>query len=206
MSTDVKNLSSNAFKTVLEIDTLGAYNTLKATIPHLKESKGSILFVSATLHYRGTVMQAHVSAAKAAIDALSQVVTVEYGPYGVRSNVISPGGIAGTEGIERLMPKEVTEQATKAIPLGRLGTVEDIAECTGISSLIVTNIVFIFSEAGKYISGTVFIVDGGAWHQYFSPCDWLIERSSITEQFPYPEIVLQSKHDLNVTGKKKSKL
>ena len=77
-------------------------------------------------------MQAHVSAAKAAIDALSQVVTVEYGPHGVRSNVISPGGIVGTEGIERLMPKEVTEQATKAIPLGRLGTVEDIADCTGI--------------------------------------------------------------------------
>jgi 2,4-dienoyl-CoA reductase [(3E)-enoyl-CoA-producing], peroxisomal len=77
-------------------------------------------------------MQAHVSAAKAAIDALSQVVTVEYGPHGVRSNVISPGGIVGTEGIERLMPKEVTEQATKAIPLGRLGAVEDIADCTGI--------------------------------------------------------------------------
>jgi 2,4-dienoyl-CoA reductase [(3E)-enoyl-CoA-producing], peroxisomal len=131
MFTDGKNLSSNAFKTVLEIDTLGSYNTLKATIPHLKKSKGSILFVSATLHYRGTIMQAHVSAAKAAIDALSQVVTVEYGPFGVRSNVISPGGIAGTEGIERLMPKEVTEQATKVIPLGRLGTVEDIAECTG---------------------------------------------------------------------------
>ena len=128
----VQNLSSNAFKTVMEIDTLGSYNTLKATIPHLKKSKGSILFVSATIHYRGTILQAHVSAAKAAIDALSQVVAVEYGPFGVRSNVISPGGISETEGAERLLPKELRDKTISAMPLGRLGTVEEIADCTGM--------------------------------------------------------------------------
>ena len=127
-----KNLSSNAFKTVMDIDTIGAYNTLKATIPHLKKSKGSILFVSATIHYRGTLLQAHVSAAKAAIDALSQVVAVEFGPFGVRSNVISPGGIEGTEGVERLMPKEFRDKSDSGIPLRRLGTVEEIADCTGM--------------------------------------------------------------------------
>lgn len=88
--------------------------------------------MSATLHYRGLVLQAHVSAAKAAVDALSQVVTVEYGPFGVRSNVIAPGAIGGTEGAERLVPKELNKQLTKDIPLGRLGTVDDIADCTGI--------------------------------------------------------------------------
>jgi len=59
-------------------------------------------------------------------------VTVEYGPFGVRSNVIAPGGIQGTEGIDRLMPKEFREQSEKVIPLGRLGTVEEIADCTGM--------------------------------------------------------------------------
>src|SRR5271163_635268 len=115
----------------MEIDTMGAYNTLKATIPHLKKTKGSILFVSATLHYRGTVLQAHVSAAKAAVDALSQVAAVEYGPFGVRSNVIAPGGISGTEGFERLMPKDLKDKSLTPIPLGRLGTVDEIADCTG---------------------------------------------------------------------------
>jgi peroxisomal 2,4-dienoyl-CoA reductase len=152
----------------MEIDTIGSYNTLKATISHLKRSRGAILFVSATLHYRGTLMQAHVSAAKAGIDALSQVVAVEFGPFGVRSNVIAPGGIEGTEGIDRLMPKEARKEVLNNIPLGRLGTVEDIADATGIPSLTwtsVTNVVFAFSDAGKYITGTVFIVDGGMWHQ-----------------------------------------
>jgi len=60
-------------------------------------------------------------------------VTVEYGPFGVRSNVIAPGGIQGTEGIDRLMPKEFREQSEKVIPLGRLGTVEEIADCTGMA-------------------------------------------------------------------------
>jgi peroxisomal 2,4-dienoyl-CoA reductase len=71
----------------MDIDVLGSYNTVKASLPHIKASKGRIIFVSSTLHYVGTPYQAHVSAAKAAIDALSQVLAVEYGPFGITSNV-----------------------------------------------------------------------------------------------------------------------
>ena len=116
---------------MIDIDTLGSYNTLKATIPYLKKSKGSILFVTATLHYRGTIMQAHVSAAKAAVDALSWVAAAEFGPFGVRSNVIAPGGIEETEGALRLVPQNLLNKTRQGVPLGRLGTVEDIADCTG---------------------------------------------------------------------------
>lgn len=80
-------LSANAFKTVLEIDTLGTYHTFKATIDELCKTKGSILAISATLHYTATPLQAHVSAAKAGVDALIKVIGVEYGPRGVRANV-----------------------------------------------------------------------------------------------------------------------
>ena len=80
-------LSANAFKAVMDIDVLGSFNTVKAALPHLKRSRGRILFVSATLHYTGLPFQAHVSAAKAAVDALSQVLAVEMGPYGITSNV-----------------------------------------------------------------------------------------------------------------------
>ena len=58
---------------------------------------GRIIFVSATIHYRGMPFQSHVSVAKAGIDALSHSVAIEYGPRGLTSNIIAPGPIAQTE-------------------------------------------------------------------------------------------------------------
>lgn len=87
----ISGLSPRAFKTVIEIDLLGTYNTIKATLPHVRSAKGSYVHISATLHYRGVPYQAHVGAAKAGVDALSQALAVEEGPRGVRSNVIAPG-------------------------------------------------------------------------------------------------------------------
>jgi len=152
----ISGLSENAFKTVIEIDTLGTYNTIKATIPHIRSTKGSYIHVSATLHYRGTPYQAHVSAAKAAVDALSNVLAVEEGPWGVRSNVIAPGPITGTEGADRLFPKDKTEneKMMTSIPAGRYGHVKDIANAA----------VFLFSDAASFISGDILIVDGGSHH------------------------------------------
>ncbi|TFK70871.1 2,4-dienoyl-CoA reductase [Pluteus cervinus] len=146
----IANLSENAFRTVIEIDTLGTYNTVKATLPHLRASKGSYIHVSATLHYRGTPYQAHVSAAKAAVDALSAVITVEEGPHGVRSNVIAPGPIAATEGMSRLMPQNSKKFGSDG-PGGRFGDSKDIANAA----------VFLFSPAAAFVSGQVLVVDGG---------------------------------------------
>ena len=59
---DFNHLSSNAFKSVIAIDLLGSYNTIKATFPELRKNKGAIIFVSATLHYYGVPFQIHVGA------------------------------------------------------------------------------------------------------------------------------------------------
>jgi peroxisomal 2,4-dienoyl-CoA reductase len=99
-------LSANAFRTVLEIDTLGTYNTFKSTIDELVKTKGSLIAISATLHYRGMPLQAHVSAAKAGIDALIRAVAVEYGPRGVRANV------------SRLFPVRSDKSVFHHFPLG----------------------------------------------------------------------------------------
>jgi len=149
----ISGLSENAFRTVLEIDTLGTYHTIKATVPHLRASKGAYIHVSAMLHYKGTPYQAHVSAAKAAIDALSAVVAVEEGPHGVRSNVIAPGAIAGTEGMDRLSGKGPNARDS-LYPLGRLGSISDCANAA----------VFLFSPAAAYISGQILPVDGASEH------------------------------------------
>ncbi|KAL6897429.1 hypothetical protein GGI43DRAFT_385298 [Trichoderma evansii] len=144
-------LSANAFKTVIDIDLMGSWNTIKATVPYLLEyarkhpgSGGRIIFLSATLHYTSAPLNTNGTVAKAGVDILSAQVAVELGPYGITSNVISPGIIEGTEGQKRLFAKG-SQRTIEQIPLGRFGTV------------------FIFSEAGCYMNGTVQAVDGGAW-------------------------------------------
>ena len=149
----IEQLSSNAFKSVIDIDILGSFNTVKATLPFLVKSAsinrtdgkdplpgtgGRIIFVSATLHYAGTPLQTHVGAAKAGVDSLSNSVAIEYGPRGLTSNVIAPGPIEATEGMSRLSRN--SEKAWSWIPSGRLGTVREIADAT----------VYLFSGAGNY--------------------------------------------------------
>ncbi|KAL2213733.1 NAD(P)-binding protein [Sarocladium strictum] len=154
----LSQMSSNAFKTVLDIDTMGTFNTVKATMPHLLRSPcARMLFVSATFHYTGAPLQAHVSAAKAAVDSLSVSVALEYGPLGVRCNVIAPGGIKGTEGLARLGSADPESMRTYLdnVPLGRLGEMKDIADTT----------IFLFSDAGSYINGEAIVVDGAAWRR-----------------------------------------
>ncbi|KAK0746838.1 hypothetical protein B0T18DRAFT_160586 [Schizothecium vesticola] len=159
----ISSLSPNAFKTVIDIDTLGTYNTIKATIPHLVASaKGNprspsrFLSISATFHYTGMPLQAHVSAAKAAVDSLMGSLALEYGPLGVTANSLAPGAIAGTEGMQRLASSELTaEESAAGIPSGRWGTVRDIADAT----------VFLMSDAGGYVNGTTMVVDGAGWRR-----------------------------------------
>ncbi|KAF9934162.1 hypothetical protein FBU30_003186 [Linnemannia zychae] len=147
-----QHLSFNAFRAVIEIDVIGTFNVTKCCFPHLKESKGSIINVSATLHYNGQIFQSHVSAAKAAIDAMSLVWANEWGPLGIRSNCIAPGPIANTEGMSRLAMDG--EEAVR-VPIGRMGQVRDIEHAT----------LYLASEAGSYVTGQVLIVDGGNWLQ-----------------------------------------
>lgn len=149
---DFNHLSSNAFASVVNIDLLGSYNTVKATFNELRKNKGAILFVSATIHYYGVPFQVHVGAAKAGVDALSNALAVELGPIGVRSNCLAPGIIGGTEGVKRLVNNP--EASAGKIPLQRIGTTRDIADAT----------VYLFSPAASYVTGTVHVVDGGSWH------------------------------------------
>lgn len=81
-------MSTNAFRTVMDIDTVGTFNMSRAAFPALKAAgagKGAaIINISATLHYGATWYQAHASAAKAAIDSLTRSLGLEWGGFGIR--------------------------------------------------------------------------------------------------------------------------
>src|SRR5882672_9115442 len=148
-----EELSPNGFGTVVDIDLKGTFNVCRAAFAELKKNRGQILNISATLHYLGTPMQIHVSAAKAGVDALTKNLAVEWGRYGIRVNAIAPGPIGDTEGMKRLVPEPIKEKLKRRIPLGRFGLIEDIENAA----------VFLCSDAASYINGAVIVVDGGHW-------------------------------------------
>jgi len=97
-----ENLSPNGFGTVVDIDLKGTFHVSKAALPHLRAHGGSVVNISATLPYLGTMGQSHAAAAKAGIDSLTRTLACEWGPYAIRVNGIAPGPIEGTEGVRRL--------------------------------------------------------------------------------------------------------
>jgi peroxisomal 2,4-dienoyl-CoA reductase len=132
-----EELSPNGFGTVVDIDLKGTFNVCRATFAQLKEHRGQILNISATLHYLGTPLQLHVSAAKAGVDALTRNLAVEWGRHGIRVNAIAPGPIADTEGMKRLVPAPIADIERAAV--------------------------FICSDAASFVNGVVLVVDGGHW-------------------------------------------
>src|SRR6185295_7842692 len=146
-------LSPNGFGTVVDIDLKGTFNVCRAAFAELKKNHGQILNISATLHYLGTPMQLHVSAAKAGVDALTRNLAVEWGRHGIRVNAIAPGPIEDTEGMRRLVPEPIKQKLRERVPLGRFGRIADIEHAA----------VFLCSEAASFINGAVIVVDGGQW-------------------------------------------
>lgn len=145
-------LSPNGFRTVIDIDLAGTFNASRAAFEHLRASgTGLVLNISATLHYHGTPLQAHASAAKAGVDALTKNFAVEWGQFGIRSCGIAPGPIGDTEGMRRLAPGEIAKKAMQFIPAGRFGTIDEIAAAA----------VYLRSPAAAYVTGHVLVVDGG---------------------------------------------
>ena len=149
---EVNSLSPNGFKVVVDIDLNGTFNVMRAGFEHLAQGASvvNITAPQATIPMR---YQAHVCAAKAGVDQLTRVLALEWGFRNIRVNPIAPGPISGTEGLHRLTPPEDSagRTAVRSVPLGRLGTKEDIASLA----------MFLSSSAASYISGAVIPCDGG---------------------------------------------
>ena len=147
-----EDMSPNGFRTVVDVDLIGSFNAVRAGFAQLKETKGTILFISAGMAYMPHAFQVHVGAAKAGIESIMKNLALEWGVHGIRSCSIVPGPIAGTEGMKRLAdPKDLADRLGR-IPMQRLGTTDDI----GLAA------VFLASPMASYITGAQLVVDGGS--------------------------------------------
>jgi len=147
-----QDLSPNGFKAVVDIDLLGSFNVLKIGFQFLSKPGASAINISAPQAIHPMQAQIHVCAAKAGVDMLTRVLAMEWGEFGIRVNSIIPGPIDETEGMRRLAPTAAARRAvTDTVPLGRMGTVQDIADAA----------LWLASPLASYISGAVIPVDGG---------------------------------------------
>jgi NAD(P)-dependent dehydrogenase (short-subunit alcohol dehydrogenase family) len=146
-------MSANGFRTVVDIDLNGTFNVFRACYDLLNRPGASLIAITAGQAVNPAMMQAHVCAAKAGINQLIRVLAMEWGPQGVRVNGISPGPIAGTEGMARLSPTPESDKAiTARIALRRFGEVGEVAESA----------VFLVSDSARYVTGTILDCDGGS--------------------------------------------
>ena len=148
----ISGLSAGGFKAVVDIDLLGTFNVSKAAYElWLRDHGGSVVNISAATQYRGMALQAHVVSAKAGIDAFARACAIEWGPDGVRVNVVAPGAMSGTEGVKRITGDD--RHRTTQNPLRRPGSTTEVAEA----------VLFLASDAASYVTGATLVVDGGGW-------------------------------------------
>ena len=143
-------MSEDSFSRVLDANLTGSYRVAKrATSGMLRARQGRMIFISSVVGLMGAPGQANYAASKAGLVGFARSIARELGRRNITANVIAPGFI-DTE-----MTASVSEARTKeilgAVPLGRYGTVDEIAGTA----------LFLASEAAAYITGAVLAVDGG---------------------------------------------
>ena len=146
---DLDEMSLDQWHQVLAINLDAAFLLAKSAIPHLAMTRGNVLHISSIGAVVGEFDDIAYATSKAALESFSRRLAIELAPYGIRSNVIRPG-LIHTEAFDA-MPADFFETQLPLIPLGRLGTPQDIARAAG----------FLCSDDAAFITGAVLTVDGG---------------------------------------------
>ena len=137
---------------VIDVDLKGAIFMTRAFIRSFaKQRSGSIINISSVVGLMGNRGQANYAAAKAGLIGFSKTMAKEYGRRNIRCNAVAPGYI--TTAMTEALTDAQREELLAALPLGRLGTPEDVAD----------TVLFLAGEQSRYITGEVIKVDGGMY-------------------------------------------
>ncbi len=126
-----------------------------ALLPSMTENgSGSIVNLSSVSGLLGTPRRSAYAATKGAVDALTRSLAMEFGPHGIRVNAVAPGVIDTALWANNKAVPGVVEQIERQIPLRRWGTAGEVADV----------IVFLASDAARYVTAQTISVDGGMAH------------------------------------------
>jgi len=157
--TPAEDITPKGFRTVMRLNVEGTWlmTHAVATRAMMGGRGGKIVNVTLSPHH-GLPGMAHSSAARAAVENLTRVLSIEWARFGIKLTALAAGHFA-TETLMTKYPKQVVESVAGTVPLGRLGTEEEFAWL----------VAYLASPAGDYLSGAVLTIDGardnwfGAW-------------------------------------------
>jgi len=146
----LEQMSYDQFDKVIDINLKGSFNCAKAVIPYMiEQGGGSITNASSIVGVYGNYGQSNYAASKWGVIGMMKCWAREYGKMNIRSNAVAPGFIDTP--ILAPIPEKVIEKLIKAIPMRRLGKVEEVANVYA----------FLASDEANYINGAVIEVSGG---------------------------------------------
>jgi NAD(P)-dependent dehydrogenase (short-subunit alcohol dehydrogenase family) len=153
-----ESISPKGFRTVIELNVLGTWlmTHAAATKAFIPQERGKVLSVTLSPH-NGMPGMVHSGAARAAVENMMRTLSVEWARFGVRTCAVAAGQF-DTETLRTKYPAEVVEAVPATVPIGRLGTEEEMAWL----------IAYLASPAGDFFSGTTITIDG-ARDNWFGP-------------------------------------
>lgn len=146
----VLRMQPDDWQAVIDTNLTGAVRCCRHALPHLLASKaGRVINIASIAGITGSPGQANYSTAKAALIGLTEVLARQLAPRGVTVNTVAPGAIDA--GIVAGLPEETRQRLIEVIPMGRMGTAEEVA---GL-------VAFLAGPDAAYITGQTIAVDGG---------------------------------------------
>ena len=151
--TPLAEISREEYDEVLDVNLRGNFQMAQAAVPHMKAGGGGAIVLVSSIAGQvggGLFGRSHYAAAKSGIFGLAKALARELAPEGIRANAIAPGVIDNDFSGGR-MTREIKDEIATRVPLGRLGTSEDVAKAC----------LYLASDLSSYVTGQVLSVNGG---------------------------------------------
>ncbi len=148
----LESLAVQDFQDVVNVNLVGSFIVAREAAVRMKATGGgAIVNVTSMGGIHPAPGGGAYGASKAGLAQMTELMSVEWGPYGIRVNAVAPGFIDAGMSAPFFKDEAVREKRTGGVPLGRLGTAADVAQ----------TVLYLGSEEATYITGQEIVIDGG---------------------------------------------